>query len=43
MAIGLLGADYHWFSDVLAGGLLGWIIGLFVAKLELPKAETASA
>jgi membrane-associated phospholipid phosphatase len=43
MAIGLLGADYHWLSDVLAGGLLGWLIGVFVAKLELPKAEFKDA
>jgi membrane-associated phospholipid phosphatase len=43
MAIGLLGADYHWLSDVLAGGLLGWLIGVFAAKLELPRPETASA
>jgi membrane-associated phospholipid phosphatase len=43
MGIGLLGADYHWLSDVLAGALLGWLIGVFVAKLELPKAGTASA
>lgn len=43
MAIGLLGADYHWLSDVLAGGLMGWLIGVFVAKLELPRTVTASA
>jgi membrane-associated phospholipid phosphatase len=36
VAIGLLGADYHFVSDVLAGGLLGWLIGVFVAKLVLP-------
>jgi membrane-associated phospholipid phosphatase len=43
MAIGLLSADYHWLSDVLAGGLMGWLIGVFVAKLELPRTVTASA
>ncbi|MDI9849354.1 phosphatase PAP2 family protein [Rhodoblastus sp. 17X3] len=43
MAVGLLGADYHWLSDVLAGGLMGWMIGVFVAKLELPRTVTASA
>lgn len=43
MAISLLGADYHWLSDVLAGGLLGWLIGVFAAKLELPRVVTASA
>ena len=37
VAIGLLGADYHFLSDVLAGGLLGWMIGIFAARLELPK------
>lgn len=41
MAIGLLGADYHFLSDVLAGALLGWAVGLFVAKLELPRAAQA--
>ena len=36
---GLLGADYHWLSDVLAGGLLGWTIGLFAARLTIePRA-----
>jgi membrane-associated phospholipid phosphatase len=37
VATGLLGADYHWLSDVLAGGLLGWLLGVFVAKLDLPR------
>jgi membrane-associated phospholipid phosphatase len=37
MAVGLLGADYHFLSDVLAGALLGWMIGLFAARLELPR------
>ena len=37
VAIGLLGADYHWLSDILAGGLLGWLVGVLVAKMELPK------
>jgi membrane-associated phospholipid phosphatase len=39
MGVGLLGADYHFLSDVLAGGLLGWMIGLFAARLELPKSS----
>ena len=38
VAVGLIGADEHWLSDVLAGGLAGWLIGAFVAKAELPKA-----
>jgi len=40
VALGLLGADYHWLSDVLAGGVLGWLIGVFAAKLELPRTAT---
>ncbi|MCW2285112.1 membrane-associated phospholipid phosphatase [Rhodoblastus acidophilus] len=38
VAIGLIGADEHWLSDILTGGLLGWLIGGFLAKVELPKA-----
>jgi len=38
VAIGLLGADEHWLSDVLAGGLIGWLIGVFVAKVDLRTA-----
>ncbi|MBL6752145.1 MAG: hypothetical protein ISP90_16610 [Nevskia sp.] len=30
---GLPGADYHWLSDVLAGGLLGAAVGRGVAAL----------
>jgi membrane-associated phospholipid phosphatase len=35
VGVGLLGADYHWVSDVLAGGLTGWLIGLFAARLTI--------
>jgi membrane-associated phospholipid phosphatase len=38
VAVGLLGADEHWLSDVFAGGLVGWLTGVLVAKVELPKA-----
>lgn len=41
IAIGLLGADYHWLSDVLAGGLLGWLVGVLAARLELPPTREA--
>jgi membrane-associated phospholipid phosphatase len=37
VALGLLGADYHWLSDIFAGGLIGWLVGVFAAKLELPR------
>jgi len=37
VGVGLLGADYHWLSDVLAGGLLGWAIGLFAARLTVER------
>ncbi len=39
VGVGLLGADYHWFSDVIGGGLLGWMLGLFAARLDLPKTK----
>jgi membrane-associated phospholipid phosphatase len=38
VAVGLIGADEHWLSDIFAGGLVGWLVGVFVVKLELPKA-----
>jgi membrane-associated phospholipid phosphatase len=42
VAIGLLGADYHWLSDIFAGGLLGWLTGAFVAKVNLGGGATAA-
>jgi membrane-associated phospholipid phosphatase len=36
VALGLLVADYHWLSDIFAGGLIGSLVGVFVARLELP-------
>jgi membrane-associated phospholipid phosphatase len=38
VAVGLICADEHWLSDVIAGGLFGWLVGVLVAKVELPKA-----
>ena len=37
--LGLLVSDYHFVSDIRAGGLIGWMVGLFVARLGLPRAE----
>ena len=37
VAVGLAGADEHWLSDMIAGGLIGWLVGVLVAKLEPPK------
>lgn len=42
VGLGLLVADFHWLSDILAGGLIGWTIGAFVAKVELARLETAA-
>jgi membrane-associated phospholipid phosphatase len=39
VAVGLLVADFHFVSDILAGGVAGWMVGLFVARVDLPKAE----
>jgi membrane-associated phospholipid phosphatase len=39
VAVGLIGADYHFLSDILAGSLLGWTTGGFVAKLEVAVAK----
>jgi len=38
VAVGLIGADEHWLSDILAGGFVGWLVGVFVATVDLPKA-----
>jgi membrane-associated phospholipid phosphatase len=40
VAIGLIGADEHWLSDVIAGGLVGWLIGVLMTKIELPKTDS---
>jgi membrane-associated phospholipid phosphatase len=33
VAIGLLGADYHWLSDIIAGGFLGAACGAGMTNL----------
>jgi membrane-associated phospholipid phosphatase len=37
VSAGLLGADYHWLSDILGGALVGWVLGVFIARLDLAK------
>ncbi|WP_294541918.1 phosphatase PAP2 family protein [uncultured Rhodoblastus sp.] len=39
VAVSLLFADFHFVSDVLAGSLAGWMVGLFVARVDLTKAQ----
>lgn len=36
VAIGLLGADYHWLSDIVAGAYLGAAVGFGVYALACP-------
>ncbi|KAI96216.1 PA-phosphatase [Rhodomicrobium udaipurense JA643] len=33
VGIGLLGATYHWFSDIVAGAVLGFVTGLAAASI----------
>jgi membrane-associated phospholipid phosphatase len=33
VAVGLIGADYHWLSDVIAGAILGVTTGVVAAKI----------
>ena len=33
VAIGLLGANYHWLSDILAGAIVGVTAGVVAAKV----------
>ena len=37
VSAGLLVADFHWLSDILAGALFGWMIGRFTARVALTK------
>jgi membrane-associated phospholipid phosphatase len=37
-----LGADKHWLTDVLAGGLFGAAVGVFVPMLELGQRRDGS-
>jgi membrane-associated phospholipid phosphatase len=36
VSIGLLAADYHWLSDIFGGALVGWTLGLLLARVDLP-------
>ncbi|HZS83317.1 MAG TPA: phosphatase PAP2 family protein [Stellaceae bacterium] len=38
VAIGLLGADYHWLSDIIAGGYLGAASGAVAASAGMGQA-----
>jgi membrane-associated phospholipid phosphatase len=40
VSVGLLGADYHWLSDILGGALVGWVLGVFIARLDLAKSAS---
>jgi len=40
VAVGLLGADYHWLSDIVAGSFLGAAVGAVAATFR-PRAEGA--
>jgi len=33
VAVGLLGADYHWLSDIIAGGIVGGTTGAVAARI----------
>jgi membrane-associated phospholipid phosphatase len=33
VAVGLLGADYHWLSDIIAGGIVGGTTGFAAASI----------
>jgi membrane-associated phospholipid phosphatase len=37
VVIGLLGADYHWLSDILAGGVLGGTTGAAAARIATAR------
>ncbi len=38
VAIGLLGADYHWLSDIMSGAIVGGVTGVVAAKIGQPGA-----
>lgn len=40
VVVGLLGADYHWLSDIVAGSFLGAAVGAVAATLR-PRSEAA--
>ena len=39
VVVGLLGADYHWLSDCIAGGTLGSTVGAVAAKIGRGEPE----
>jgi membrane-associated phospholipid phosphatase len=39
VAIGLLGADYHWLSDIVAGATVGVATGVAAAKIGRGDSE----
>jgi membrane-associated phospholipid phosphatase len=39
VVVGLLGADYHWLSDCIAGGTLGSTVGVVAARIGRGEAE----
>jgi membrane-associated phospholipid phosphatase len=41
VGLGLLAADFHFVSDIIAGCLVGWLVGLFVARVDLAKASSS--
>ena len=48
VVIGLIGADYHFLSDIIAGGFLGWLVGWTAVQLSRvgerpPAAQTPDA
>jgi len=42
-AIGLLGMNYHFFSDILAGAFIGWLTALFLHHYLLQSFEMRAA
>jgi membrane-associated phospholipid phosphatase len=42
VAVGLLGSDYHWLSDIMAGAALGGATGAAAARIGAAPRETKS-
>ena len=41
VAVGLIGADYHWLSDIVAGSFLGAAVGVVAARLRSGDQRTS--
>ncbi len=41
VAIGLLGANYHWLSDIIAGAIVGVTTGWAAARLRASRSRSA--